>query len=78
METITRSSTGGQKVYRLLSLELVVVFTGGAFNAASPGNDVMTRALPPAMRDAGTTIQPPAAAIDHDDSHLIGKAAASC
>ena len=33
------SGNGGQKVYLVPSLDLIVVFTGGAFNVESPVND---------------------------------------
>jgi hypothetical protein len=43
------SGNGGQKVYLVPSLDLVVVFTGGSFNAESPVNAMMTEILLPAM-----------------------------
>ena len=43
------SGNGGQKVYLVPSLDLIVVFTGGAFNVESPVNDMMSRVLLPAM-----------------------------
>jgi hypothetical protein len=43
------SGNGGQKVYLVPSLDLVAVFTGGAFNAESPVNAMMTDVLLPAL-----------------------------
>ena len=56
VETIMLSGNGGQKVYIVPSLELVVVFTGGAFNVESPVNTLMARVLLPAMLDAGPAV----------------------
>ncbi len=53
VETIMLSGNGGQKVYVVPSLDLVVVFTGGAFNVGSPVNTIMARVLLPALLDAG-------------------------
>ena len=49
VETIMLSGNGGQKVYVVPSLDLVVAFTGGAFNAESPVNTLMARVLLPAL-----------------------------
>ena len=49
VDTIMLSGNGGQKVYLVPSLELVVVFTGGAFNVESPVNDIMARVLLPEL-----------------------------
>ena len=53
VETIMLSGNGGQKVYIVPALELVVVFTGGSFNVESPVNTLMARMLLPALLDAG-------------------------
>lgn len=53
VETIMLSGNGGQKVYIVPSLDLVVVFTGGAFNTESPVNTLMARTLLPALLNAG-------------------------
>ena len=37
------SGNGGQKVYLVPSLDLIVVFTGGSFNVESPVNEMMAR-----------------------------------
>lgn len=47
VETIMLSGNGGQKVYIVPTLDLVVVFTGGAFNSESPVNSIMARELLP-------------------------------
>jgi CubicO group peptidase (beta-lactamase class C family) len=52
VDTIMLSGNGGQKVYLVPSLDLVVVFTGGAFNVESPVNEIMARVLLPALVDA--------------------------
>ncbi len=51
VETIMLSGNGGQKVFLVPSLELVVVFTGGAFNVESPVNEIMALVLLPALID---------------------------
>jgi hypothetical protein len=43
------SGNGGQKVFLVPSLDLIVVFTGGAFNAESPVNEMMAKVLLPGM-----------------------------
>ncbi len=45
------SGNGGQKVYLVPSLDLIVVFTGGAFNAESPANEMMAGELLPSMME---------------------------
>lgn len=49
VDTIMLSGNGGQKVYIVPSLDLVVAFTGGAYNAESPVNTMMARVLLPAL-----------------------------
>lgn len=49
VDTIMFSGNGGQKVFIVPSLDLVAVFTGGAFNVESPVNEMMAGVLLPAM-----------------------------
>ena len=56
VETIMLSGNGGQKVYLVPSLDLIVVFTGGSFNVESPVNEMMARVLLPALMDGGATV----------------------
>ena len=51
IDTIMLSGNGGQKVFLVPSLDLVAVFTGGAFNQQSPMNALMARVLLPALLD---------------------------
>jgi CubicO group peptidase (beta-lactamase class C family) len=51
VDTIMLSGNGGQKVFLVPSLDLIVVFTGGAFNQESPVNAMMARVLLPALLD---------------------------
>jgi CubicO group peptidase (beta-lactamase class C family) len=55
VDTVMLSGNGGQKVYLVPSLDLVVVFTGGSFNAESPVNAMMTQILLPALLSTGAT-----------------------
>jgi len=47
------SGNGGQKVYLVSSLELIALFTGGAFNVNSPVNAMMALLLLPALLEGG-------------------------
>ena len=58
VDTIMLSGNGGQKVYLVPSLDLIVVFTGGAFNVESPVNTMMAQVLLPALIEAGASRQP--------------------
>ena len=49
VDTIMLSGNGGQKEYLVPSLDLIAVFTGGAYNVESPVNDMMARVLLPAL-----------------------------
>ena len=49
VDTMMMSGNGGQKVFLVPSLDLIVVFTGGSFNAESPANEVMAGRLLPAL-----------------------------
>lgn len=52
VDTLMLSGNGGQKVYIVPALDLVAVFTGGAFNQESPVNAMMARVLLPALLGA--------------------------
>ena len=52
IDTVMLSGNGGQKVFLVPSLDLIVVFTGGAFNAESPTNEMMAKVLLPGMISA--------------------------
>ena len=54
VDTIMLSGNGGQKVHLVPSLDLIVIFTGGAFNVESPLNEMMARVLLPALMEAET------------------------
>jgi CubicO group peptidase (beta-lactamase class C family) len=49
VETIMLSGNGGQKVFIVPSLDLIVVFTGASFNRESPENEMMAGVLLPAL-----------------------------
>jgi CubicO group peptidase (beta-lactamase class C family) len=86
VDTIMLSGNGGQKVYLVPTLELIVVFTGGAFNAESPVNDIMARVLLPALlaaqeaeaRKALRAMKDPAGALRDHVEQLTGKNPLDC
>ncbi|MBC8166368.1 MAG: serine hydrolase [Bryobacteraceae bacterium] len=49
VDTVMLSGNGGQKVYLVPSLDLIVVSTGNAFFVDSPLNEMMARVLLPAL-----------------------------
>jgi CubicO group peptidase (beta-lactamase class C family) len=49
VDTIMLSGNGGQKVFIVPSLDLIVVFTGASFNRESPENEMMAGVLLPAL-----------------------------
>lgn len=49
VDTIMLSGNGGQKVFIVPSLDLIVVFTGASFNRESPANEMMAGVLLPAL-----------------------------
>ena len=57
VDTIMLSGNGGQKVFLVPSLDLIVVFTGGAFNVESPLNEMMAGVLLPALLNSVSAVQ---------------------
>jgi CubicO group peptidase (beta-lactamase class C family) len=55
VDTIMLSGNGGQKVYVVPSLDLIVVSTGGAFFVESPLNEMMANVLLPSLLGARVT-----------------------
>ena len=55
IDTIMLSGNGGQKVFLVPALDLIVVFTGGAFNVESPVNGMMAQVLLPALMTSAAT-----------------------
>ena len=53
VDTVMLSGNGGQKVYLVPSLDLIAVFTGGAFNTESPVNEMIAKVLLPALMGTG-------------------------
>ena len=53
VDTLMLSGNGGQKVYLVPALELIVVSTGSAFFVDSPLNEMMSRVLLPALLSGG-------------------------
>ena len=49
IDTVMLSGNGGQKVYLVPSMDMIVVFTGGSFNAEAPMDEMMARVLLPAL-----------------------------
>lgn len=49
IDTIMPSGNGGQKIFWVSALDLIVVFTGGAYNIDSPTNAMMADVLLPAL-----------------------------
>jgi CubicO group peptidase (beta-lactamase class C family) len=49
VEMIVATGNGGQKIYLVPSLDLVVVLTGGSYNAQSPATAIMARELLPPL-----------------------------
>jgi CubicO group peptidase (beta-lactamase class C family) len=49
VETIMLSGNGGQKIFVVPTLDLIVVFTGGAFNTESPVNTILVREVLPSL-----------------------------
>lgn len=57
VDTVMLSGNGGQKVYLVPELDLVAVFTGGAFNKESPVNAMLANVLLPALLEARAPAQ---------------------
>jgi CubicO group peptidase (beta-lactamase class C family) len=54
VDTVMLSGNGGQKVFLVPSLDLIVVFTGASFNQESPVNEMMAGVLLPALLDTAS------------------------
>ena len=86
VDTIMLSGNGGQKVYVVPSLELIVVFTGGAFNSESPVNGMMALVLLPALvmaqedegRTLGRAAKDPVGALREHVEQIAGKDSLDC
>jgi CubicO group peptidase (beta-lactamase class C family) len=52
VDMVVATGNGGQKIYLVPSLDLVVVLTGGNYNAQSPATAIMARELLPALLSA--------------------------
>jgi hypothetical protein len=51
---VVATGNGGQKIYLVPSLDLVVVMTGGNYNAQSPAMAIMAKELLPAVLNGYT------------------------
>jgi CubicO group peptidase (beta-lactamase class C family) len=49
VDMIVATGNGGQKIYIVPSLDLIVVMTGGSYNTSSPSMTIMAREILPAM-----------------------------
>ena len=49
VDMIVATGNGGQKIYIVPSLDLIVVMTGGSYNKSSPSMTIMAREILPAM-----------------------------
>jgi CubicO group peptidase (beta-lactamase class C family) len=49
VDMVMATGNGGQKIYLVPSLDLVVVLTGGNYNASSPATGIMIKELLPAI-----------------------------
>jgi CubicO group peptidase (beta-lactamase class C family) len=58
VDTLMLSGNGGQKVYIVPALDLIAVFTGGAFNQDSPVNTMMADVLLPALLEVPLKPEP--------------------
>jgi CubicO group peptidase (beta-lactamase class C family) len=50
VEALHRSGWGGQAIYLLPSLDMMIVFTGGNYVGEIPNNEIITRYILPAAR----------------------------
>ena len=51
---VVATGNGGQKIYLVPSLDLVVVMTGGNYNTESPAMAIMAKELLPALLNGDT------------------------
>jgi len=49
VDMVVATGNGGQKIYLVPSLDLVVVLTGGSYNVSSPATAIMAREILPAL-----------------------------
>ena len=54
VDMVVATGNGGQKIYLVPSLDLIVVLTGGNYNAQSPAMAIMAKELLPAMLNGNT------------------------
>jgi CubicO group peptidase (beta-lactamase class C family) len=52
VEMVDASGNGGQKIYLVPSLDMIVVLTGGSYNVNSPATAIMAKELLPAVLNA--------------------------
>ena len=55
VDMIVATGNGGQKIFLVPSLDLVVVLTGGNYNAQSPATAIMSREILPALLSRGNS-----------------------
>lgn len=76
VDMVAASGNGGQRIFIVPSLDLVVVMTGGNYNSQSPASAIMVKELLPAVASQPVT-PAPVIAVSASDSHatIVAKAA---